>query len=118
MLITHYSSLFRPPTWNPQMFHFQGGLPLFKRDVVISIRCLAIIVGALLLSSNAYSQTRLLRFPDISGEKVVFTYGGDLWTAPASGGAAIRLTSHPGIELFGKFSPDGKWIAFTGQYEG
>src|SRR5207244_11269941 len=47
-----------------------------------------------------------------------FTYAGDLWTAPASGGAAIRLTSHPGIEVFGKFSPDGKWIAFTGQYDG
>ena len=34
------------------------------------------------------------------------------------GGTAIRLTSHPGIEVFGKFSPDGKWIAFTGQYDG
>src|SRR2546425_1115233 len=76
------------------------------------------MLGLLLLSSNAYSQTKLLRFPDISGEKVVFTYAGDLWTAPASGGAAIRLTSHPGIEVFGKFSPDGKWIAFTGQYDG
>jgi tricorn protease len=68
--------------------------------------------------STANSQTKLLRFPDISGERVVFTYGGDLWTAPSSGGAAIRLTSHPGIEVFGKFSPDGKWIAFTGQYDG
>src|SRR2546430_535076 len=86
-------------------------------DIVISIR-LAIMLGLVLLSSNAYSQTKLLRFPDISGEKVVFTYAGDLWTAPASGGAAIRLTSHPGIEVFGKFSPDGKWIAFTGQYDG
>ena len=91
---------------------------MFKRDIVISIRYLAIIFGLLLLSSNVYSQTKLLRFPDISGEKVVFTYAGDLWTAPASGGAAIRLTSHPGIEVFGKFSPDGKWIAFTGQYDG
>jgi tricorn protease len=76
------------------------------------------MIGLLLVSSNVYSQTKLLRFPDISGEKVVFTYGGDLWTAAASGGAAIRLTSHPGIEVFGKFSPDGKWIAFTGQYDG
>ena len=68
-----------------------------NRDIVISIR-LAIMLGLVLLSSNAYSQTKLLRFPDISGEKVVFTYAGDLWTAPASGGAAIRLTSHPGID--------------------
>ncbi len=91
---------------------------MFKRDIVISIRCLAIMLGLLLLASNAYSQTKLLRFPDISGQKVVFTYAGDLWTAPSSGGTAIRLTSHPGIEVFGKFSPDGKWLAFTGQYDG
>ncbi len=65
-----------------------------------------------------FAQTKLLRFPDIHGDKVVFTYGGDLWTAPATGGMATRLTAHPGIELFAKFSPDGKWIAFTGQYDG
>jgi len=70
------------------------------------------------VSSGVSAQTKLLRFPDISGDRVVFTYGGDLWTASASGGAAIRLTSHPGMEVFGKFSPDGKWIAFTGQYDG
>jgi len=64
------------------------------------------------------AQTRLLRFPDVCGDKVAFTYGGDLWTAPATGGTASRLTAHPGLELFAKFSPDGKWIAFTGQYDG
>jgi tricorn protease len=78
------------------------------------------IFAALLVCAVASgsAQTKLLRFPDINGERVVFTYGGDLWTAPSSGGSAIRLTSHPGIEVFGKFSPDGKWIAFTGQYDG
>ncbi|HEY2971219.1 MAG TPA: S41 family peptidase [Pyrinomonadaceae bacterium] len=75
----------------------------------------ALLLGAV---TSGYSQTKLLRFPDIYGDRVVFTYGGDLWTAPSSGGSAIRLTSHPGIEVFGKFSPDGKWIAFTGQYDG
>lgn len=69
-------------------------------------------------SSTAWAQTKLLRFPDIHGDRVVFTYGGDLWTAPASGGTAMRLTTHPGIEVFAKFSPDGKWVAFTGQYDG
>ena len=68
--------------------------------------------------SITFAQTKLLRFPDIYGDRVVFTYGGDLWTAPANGGNAIRLTSHPGLEVFAKFSPDGKWIAFTGQYDG
>ncbi|HSK71315.1 MAG TPA: S41 family peptidase [Pyrinomonadaceae bacterium] len=67
---------------------------------------------------NLFAQTKLLRFPDIYGERVVFTYGGDLWTAPASGGTAVRLTAHPGVETYAKFSPDGKWIAFTGQYDG
>src|SRR5207249_5982738 len=45
-------------------------------------------------------------------------YGGDLWLAPSAGGVARRITSHPGRELFPKFSPDGKWLAFTGQYDG
>jgi tricorn protease len=62
--------------------------------------------------------TRLLRFADISKDKVVFAYAGDLWIASRDGGAARRLTSHPGDELYPKFSPDGKWIAFTGEYDG
>ena len=81
-------------------------------------KSLLALAGIFLLSTSAYSQTKLLRFPDIRGDRVVFTYGGDLWTAPSSGGTATRLTSHPGIEVFGKFSPDGKWVAFTGQYDG
>ena len=78
--------------------------------------CALAAAGAFLLPLRA--ETRLLRFPDICGDKVAFTYGGDLWTAPATGGTAVRLTAHPGLELFAKFSPDGKWIAFTGQYDG
>ena len=74
--------------------------------------------GRVGIGNGRRAQTKLLRFPDIHGDRVVFTYGGDLWTAPATGGTARRLTSHPGVEVFGKFSPDGKWIAFTGQYDG
>jgi tricorn protease len=76
------------------------------------------LVCVLILVLPAAAQTKLLRFPDIHGDKVVFTYAGDLWTASTSGGMATRLTAHPGLELFAKFSPDGKWIAFTGQYDG
>jgi tricorn protease len=87
--------------------------------ILLKFSFLPSLLLALLLNAAATSaQTKLLRFPDISGDRVVFTYGGDLWTAPASGGSAIHLTSHPGMEVFGKFSPDGKWIAFTGQYDG
>ncbi len=80
---------------------------------------IALAIGLLLaLASPTLAQTKLLRFPDIHGDKVVFTYGGDLWLAPVSGGTATRLTAHAGLELFAKFSPDGKTIAFTGQYDG
>ncbi len=75
-------------------------------------------VFALGTGSRLDAQTRLLRFPDVHGDRVVFTYAGDLWTAPTSGGLASRLTAHPGLEIFAKFSPDGKQIAFTGQYDG
>jgi tricorn protease len=62
--------------------------------------------------------TKLLRFADISKDRVVFAYAGDLWVASREGGDALRLTSHMGDELFPKFSPDGRWIAFTGEYDG
>ena len=71
----------------------------------------AILLSAFLLTVSASAQTKLLRFPDIHGDRVVFTYGGDLWSAAASGGTAIRLTAHPGVEVFAKFSPDGTRIA-------
>jgi tricorn protease len=64
------------------------------------------------------SGTKLLRFPDVWHDKIVFSYAGDLWTVGTAGGTASRLTSHPGLELFAKFSPDGQHIAFTGQYGG
>jgi tricorn protease len=84
------------------------------KSFVLTIVTLIVALGAL----PAAAQTKLLRFPDIHGEQVVFCYGGDLWKAPADGGVAVRLTAHPGQELFPKFSPDGNWIAFTGQYDG
>ena len=70
------------------------------------------------LASTATADTRLLRFPDLHGDTVVFTYAGDLWLAGTDGSNVRRLTSHPGQELFARFSPDGQHIAFTGQYDG
>jgi tricorn protease len=96
---------------------FSGGMIVpssrfFHRFALLSLMLLS------LLPVMAAAQTKLLRFPDIHGDRVVFTYGGDLWIASTSGGLATRLTAHPGVEVFAKFSPDGKWIAFTGQYDG
>ena len=78
--------------------------------LMISCTCLA--------AAQDMQEGRLLRFPDISKDKIAFMYGGDLWLVSSAGGTANRMTSHPGRELFPKFSPDGKWLAFTGQYDG
>ena len=80
--------------------------------VVLTLPALA---GA---ADEAMGNTKLLRFPDLHGDQVVFTYAGDLWLTSDQGGTARRLTSHPGVELFPKFSPDGRHVAFTGQYDG
>src|ERR1700692_1126341 len=92
---------------------------------MISIRSVfAFIVGccvigcAALTAAQEAREGRLLRFPDICKDKIAFMYGGDLWLASSTGGTARRITSHPGRELFPKFSPDGKLLAFTGQYDG
>lgn len=63
-------------------------------------------------------EARLLRFPSTNGNEIVFSYGGDLYKAPLAGGEATRLTSHMGYEMFARYSPDGKSIAFTGEYDG
>ena len=80
---------------------------------------LSLLILALpILSSASDNQARLLRFPTIGGGKIVFSYAGDLYSVDADGGAATRLTSHVGYEVFPKISPDGKTIVFTGQYDG
>ncbi|MBR1575894.1 MAG: PD40 domain-containing protein [Bacteroidales bacterium] len=76
-----------------------------------------LLSAAMTLSAQA-GEGRLLRFPTTNGTDVVFSYAGDLYKAPLSGGQAVRLTSHEGYEMFPRFSPDGKTIAFTGQYDG
>ncbi|MBM4131007.1 hypothetical protein FJ250_08255 [bacterium] len=65
-----------------------------------------------------FADARLLRFPDIHGDRIVFTCAGDLWSVSAQGGVAQRLTAAPGRATQPKFSPDGRTIAFTGNYDG
>ncbi|MCX7862869.1 MAG: PDZ domain-containing protein [Bacteroidales bacterium] len=67
----------------------------------------------------AQEEARLLRFPAIFGNQVVFTYAGDLYTVDISKNELARkLTNHQGYEMFAHFSPDGKHIAFSAQYDG
>jgi tricorn protease len=87
-----------------------------RSSQIILTACLSLFTPV--FASSAAAQTKLLRFPAIYGDKVAFTYAGDIWIAPATGGTATRLTAHPGVEVFARFSPDGSWIAFTGQYDG
>ena len=77
-----------------------------------------LITGLLINSVLAQDPARLLRFPSIHEDQIVFTYAGDLYSAASSGGVARKLTNHEGFEMFARFSPDGKYIAFTGQYDG
>lgn len=79
---------------------------------------LVVVVTSSAPAFAAPDEARLLRFPTIHGDQIVFTYAGDLYTVAASGGTARRLTSHPGFEMFPRFSPDGKQVAFTAQYDG
>lgn len=60
----------------------------------------------------------LFRFPDVSATQVVFTYANDIWIMPKTGGTATKLSSPAGVEMFPKFSPDGKSIAYTANYDG
>jgi len=88
------------------------------RKCFVFLVIFGVIGWASLTAAQEVQEGRLLRFPDIYKDKIVFVYGGDLWLASSAGGTARRITSHPGREQFPKFSPDGKWLAFTGQYDG
>src|SRR5271155_5210682 len=86
------------------------------------IRSVLLALAALVACTHSATagpdESRLLRFPAMHGDQVVFTYAGNLYTVSAKGGVARRLTNHDGFEMFARFSPDGKWLAFTGQYDG
>ncbi|MGZ3952150.1 MAG: S41 family peptidase, partial [Flavisolibacter sp.] len=84
------------------------------------MRKLALTLGCIFSGVSLFAQidAGLFRFPDISKDQIVFTYANDLWLVPKDGGTAIKLSSPAGVESFPKFSPDGKSIAFTGNYDG
>jgi tricorn protease len=78
----------------------------------------ALVLGLTVLS-YAPQEARVLRFPTISNDQIVFSCAGDLYTVPLGGGVARKLTAYSeGYEAFARFSPDGASIAFTGEYDG
>ena len=64
------------------------------------------------------TDTRFLGRPAITAGRIAFAFADDIWTARPDGTDVKRLTSHPGVETNPFFSPDGKTIAFTGEYDG
>jgi tricorn protease len=82
---------------------------------------ITILIGLVLVyvvASRAADEAPLLAHaPTVSKTQVVFAYGGYLWSVPRDGGDARQLTTG-GHEALPVFSPDGKWIAFSGQYDG
>ncbi len=82
--------------------------------------CLGIVLAALIAmpALSAEDNTLLLRYPSISADHIAFRYAGDIWVADRDGSNPVRLTVNPGFEGAPWFSPDGKWIAFSGNYDG
>jgi tricorn protease len=76
------------------------------------------LVAVLASAAFAVEEGRFFTYPTIHNDKIAFTYEADLWVVSAQGGVAARLTTFPGTENFAKFSPDGKWLAFTATYDG
>ena len=79
---------------------------------------LAVLSLTLSMGAKAQDEARLMRYPDINKNLIAFVYAGDIWSVDSGGGHANRLTSHAGMEMFPKISPDGKWIAFSAEYSG
>ena len=79
------------------------------------------LLSAVLCAFPAFAEgatTHLLHSPAMNRSVIVFAYAGDLWSVNRQGGTATRLTSGPGVESLPFFSPDGRTIAFTGEYDG
>src|SRR6266478_2511778 len=86
----------------------------------VSVTCFAVdtTTSKSASASACGVDARMLRYPDVSATQIAFVYAGDIWVAPKTGGAALRLSSPKGEESFPRFSPDGSQIAFSGNYDG
>src|SRR5206468_4275631 len=99
---------------------FQPEEPMSIRRILLTILALVLLafpLAAPRIAANG-EQTRLLRSPTVSATQIAFAYANNIWTVERAGGIARRLTSFQGETSNPKFSPDGKSLAFTGDYGG
>ena len=90
-----------------------------SRLAIPSLAVLTAVLFAALTPTAADAQgSRFLRQPTVSADLIAFVHANDIWTVGREGGNATRLTSDDGAETHPHFSPDGRWIAFSGQFEG
>lgn len=94
------------------LFQSTGGLTMKRLLLFI------LFLAPVSLSAQVQPDALMLRYPDVSANRIVFVFAGDLWTVSKDGGMAYKLSSPKGEELFPKFSPDGRHIAFSGNYDG
>ena len=91
-----------------------------KRPMKLAASLLACALTTTLLADDAPARidARMMQMPAVSRTQIAFVYAGDIWIAPKTGGAAVRLSTPRGAESFPRFSPDGTRIAFSGNYDG
>ncbi|MBL8762723.1 MAG: PD40 domain-containing protein [Phycisphaerae bacterium] len=89
-----------------------------QRLAALSGGVLSVLAPVAFARADVSPHAGMLRYPDVSSSHIVFAYANDLWIVPKAGGMAAPLASPPGPEAFPRFSPDGKTIAFVGNYEG
>jgi len=94
--------------------------PRRTASLTLALTCLAAgaMADAVAPSHAAAQGTRFLRQPDVSATHIAFVHANDVWIVRREGGNAVRLTSAEGAETDPAFSPDGAWLAFSGQYAG
>ncbi|MFP4369746.1 MAG: PDZ domain-containing protein, partial [Candidatus Kapaibacterium sp.] len=79
---------------------------------------ISIVISIIAFNLLSAEEARILRYPNASDTHITFACAGDIYTVPIHGGLARRITSHKGLEMYPRFSPDGRTIAFTGEYDG
>ena len=74
---------------------------------------ISVILFTVCFTASGQKEARLLRFPAISDNQIVFSYAGDLYSVNINGGLARKLTTDVGYEIFPRFSPDGERVIIS-----